>query len=147
MIFVAVVRVATMRTSSGVFDYTWMSMWLYIEAGVAIIMVSLAAFRAQFILRKEEREWQKRLNKPATTFRPSKRQAPWLESRDTEEIPTTSLAMPKPCKGKPCKGKPGLSIMLKEPESIYTDSSGSNPFITSPSWIQTSHSTSPEAAV
>jgi hypothetical protein len=131
-----------MRTSKGVFDYTWMNLWLYIEAGVAIIMVSLAAFRAQFILRKEEREWQKRLNKPATTFRPSRRQAPWLESSEAEEAPTVPPAIMKSC-----RKKPDLSISLKGPASICTDRSDSDHFITSPSWIQMSHPTNPEAVV
>lgn len=153
-----------MRTSQGVFDYTWTNLWLYLEGGIAIIMVSLSAFRTQFILRREERQRQERINKPQTYYRPNRKQAPWLES-EVEELPaiaegtmsglgslirgdnTNLSAMDVSLKEKPSKKKPGLSINIQRPESVYLDTPDSDPFITSPSWLKTTHSTSPAADV
>ncbi|KAF2793171.1 hypothetical protein K505DRAFT_338035 [Melanomma pulvis-pyrius CBS 109.77] len=164
MVFVAIVRVSTMRTSQGVFDYTWTNLWLYLEGGIAIIMISLSAFRTQYTLRREERQRQERISKPQTYYRPNRKQAPWLES-EVEELPvipeptmsglgglirggnTHQSAMEVSIKDKPSKKKPGLSISIQRPESVYLDTADSDPFITSPSWLKTTHPTGPAVDV
>lgn len=164
MIFVAVVRVSTIRTSRGVYDYTWTNLWLYIEAGIATIMVSLTAFRTQFILQKEERQRLERLKRPLTHIRPHKKQAPWIES-EVEELPTTPpaamiglgnaarggktrlSAMSTSLKEKPMKKNTRLSIMVDKRVSVYSDREDSDPFITSPSWLKVTHASSQDSNV
>ncbi|KAF2710092.1 hypothetical protein K504DRAFT_466522 [Pleomassaria siparia CBS 279.74] len=160
MIFVSIVRIGTLRTHEGLFDYTWTNLWSHVEAGVAVIMGSLNAFRTQFILRKEERQRRENMRKPQI-YKPSKRQAPWLESEDEKEPSDSGGTMialetilrrqsairePSSREGL-CRKNPGLSVDVLRPDSMYQQEPDSDPFITSPSWFKATHLSSPVSSV
>lgn len=165
MIMVAIVRVTTMHTPAGVWDYTWTNLWLYVEAGTAIVMVSLTAFRTQFTLRKEERQRQERMKQPPT-YRGYVKSRSWLRRRTDEEEETTGLpAIPgatmtglmsfmkgdktrvttldTTLHGEPLEEEPKTSVEEESvASSVTTGPRSSEPWITSPSWLANSHPTS-----
>ena len=55
MILIAIIRVSTGKNSNGQVDSAWVIFWLQAEASVAIVVVSMSAFRALFIAHKASR--------------------------------------------------------------------------------------------
>lgn len=59
---VAIVRVAGYHINGGTVDVTWQAFWIYVETAIAMIMVSLSAFRSLLVNRSprpsdEKRRW------------------------------------------------------------------------------------------
>ncbi|MCJ1404627.1 hypothetical protein MMC11_007853 [Xylographa trunciseda] len=53
MVLIAIVRVSTGKSSNGQVDSAWVIFWLQAEACVAVIVVSVSAFRALFMAQQE----------------------------------------------------------------------------------------------
>lgn len=67
MVAISITRSAKIQGPPGVpEDVTWMLFWVYSESAIAILMVSLTAFRTVFNLKKEEESRKERLKKPPT---------------------------------------------------------------------------------
>ncbi|KAF2871563.1 hypothetical protein BDV95DRAFT_572287 [Massariosphaeria phaeospora] len=67
MVVMTLVRSAKIHGPKGVpIDITWAVYWVHIEASIAIIMVSLTAFRTVFNLSRDQRETRERRKKPTT---------------------------------------------------------------------------------
>ncbi len=55
MIIIAIVRISTGRNAKGQVDTAWVIFWLQAEACVALMVVSVSAFRALFMAQKASR--------------------------------------------------------------------------------------------
>lgn len=49
MIITAIVKMTGLRSTQGTFDMAWVMFWHYAEACIAILMISLTAFRSLFV--------------------------------------------------------------------------------------------------
>ena len=88
MVVCAIIRISG-YTHNGLIDETWLFLWAAIEADVAVIMISLTAFRSIFLARTIQKPRQRRLNVWKTITRRRAKKA-------TNEEPQIKLAIPKP---------------------------------------------------
>lgn len=78
LIVTAIVRVSGGNTVDGRVDSSWVIFWLQVEAAVAVMVVSVTAFRALFAAERSQRQESPRYTAKSRTKY-------WHETKDSEE--------------------------------------------------------------
>ena len=82
MAVIAIVRISGLQIAGTNIDVQWMIFWQHIEATVAVIMVSLTAFRSIFGIKAQQNEVRK--NRAWYSYRERLLRSPRKRSADTE---------------------------------------------------------------
>lgn len=69
MILVAIVRIAGYKTTNGVVDVVWLAFWQQQECSIAVMVVSISAFRALFVARSMNRPARRPLRQSVNDWR------------------------------------------------------------------------------
>ncbi len=87
IIIIATIRVPGLKFH-GTFDIIWLLIWQHIQACVAVIMISLTAFRSVYVSSQTSRAHKELANKPwySSTVAAIRRKRP-LHQKDEEYIP------------------------------------------------------------
>lgn len=69
MIIVAIVRIAGFRTIAGEVDIVWLAFWQQQESSIAVMVVSISAFRALFVARSMDKPPRRHLRQSVNDWR------------------------------------------------------------------------------
>lgn len=98
MIVIAIIRISKIRVRIHHVDIVWMIFWQQMEASMAVIMVSLSAFRSFFVARESRirqnrhRHWyMSRKNQMAAAWRRKMFRSKSEETNQLPEIPRATM--------------------------------------------------------
>lgn len=101
MIIIAIIRIAAGNVSHGQVDAAWAIFWLQVEASVAVMVVSVSAFRALFVARQQaskSRDTGHQIQTEAHSLKAStstwKNRAHWSRTKSSEGHSADSIELP-----------------------------------------------------
>ncbi|ERF69617.1 hypothetical protein EPUS_03609 [Endocarpon pusillum Z07020] len=94
MIVIVIVKVGTSTIADGQVDSPWVLFWLHTEAAVAVIVLSMTAFRVLFVQSENARSW-KQLNQNGACQKGMTRTSPSSSAKDGRTRKDNSLGSVK----------------------------------------------------
>ncbi|KAI4114115.1 MAG: hypothetical protein LQ345_005051 [Seirophora villosa] len=91
MIAVAIVRISTFRLTNGEVDIVWLAFWQQQESSIAVIVVSVSAFRSLFVSASMTRPKRKPLRQSVNDWRRRLERRRIGPTTDEQEVPGSNM--------------------------------------------------------
>ena len=112
MIIIATIRMAGIQQTNGVVDIVWLAFWQQQECSIAVIMVSVSAFRPFFS--QKSNSYSPRRQQPDNNYPPTIGRRIWRSKRSAEEDLEKTLANTNGMPTIPSATFNGINTMIRE---------------------------------